>query len=130
MFGVINSETQAFWQSLANELSRQRPNVGRRVTVIGGRKYRGKLGVVVRHQVDRYEDAFRYGNEASQHYKQMAGRYGFVCMVREIQVDDDDGSLLDTGNVFWVKARYLAVDYPYTDPWEALGDALLAVANI
>lgn len=89
---AINSENREAWQALANEVSKDRPYVGRRVTVTGGRKHKGKSGEVVRHERDRYVDAFRYGNEAQHHMTQMRGRYGYVV-------------LIDTGTErFWTKA--------------------------
>lgn len=63
MFGVINEETRSGWQSIANMLSRQRPYVGRTGTIVRGRKLLGRRVTVIRHQIDRYEDVFRYGNE-------------------------------------------------------------------
>lgn len=93
---VLNERTREAWQAIANDLSKQRPYAGRRVRIVGGRKHKGKEGTVTRHQLDHYEDAFRYGGEASQHMAQMAGRDGYVVMVRP-----------DAGKPFWVKARFV-----------------------
>lgn len=89
---VINADTQAFWQDMANQLGANRPYVGRRIVVTSG-KHKGKEGFVTRHMKDRYgRDVFRYGGEANLHLREMEGRRGFVVMV-------------DTGTErFWVKA--------------------------
>ncbi len=94
----INSDTVDFWRQLANDLSAQRPSYGKRVRVTVGRKHIGKEGTVERHQVSRYGSAFRYGGEANLHMREMAGRDGFVCLVR------DDG-----GVAFWVPAENVEV---------------------
>jgi hypothetical protein len=91
----INEETRDFWQQLANDLSKQRPYPSRLVKVTGGRKHKGKEGVVVRHQYDKFSNAFRYGGDANLQMREMAGRAGFVCLV-------DAGS-----ERFWVKADYV-----------------------
>lgn len=115
MFGVINEETRGAWQSIADNLSRQRPYAGRKVEVVAGRKRKGQRGVVICHMADRYVDAFRYGNEAGHAYTEMAGRYGFVCRV-----------LFEDGREDWIKADRLACDHPYTHWSVALSDAILA----
>lgn len=94
---VINEETRAAWQRIADECGKQRPYRGRKVRVDGGRKHKGKIGTVVRHQLDQFYDVFRYGGEASHHMAQMAGREGYVVMVQP-----DDGC-----QRFWVKAHYV-----------------------
>jgi hypothetical protein len=115
MFGVINSETKSAWQGIADTVSRQRPSVGRRALVVGGRKLKGEPVTILRHQLDKYVDVFRYGNEASHHVRAMSGRRGFMCLVRT-----------DAGVEKWVKANYLACDYDYAHWSVALFDALLA----
>lgn len=91
---AITSENRDFWQTMANNASRQRPYVGRQVTIIRG-KHKGKSGKVIRHQTDRYVDAFRYGGEASNMLTSMEGRRGYVC-------------LIDTGTEkVWAKGNYL-----------------------
>jgi hypothetical protein len=94
---AINADTREVWQHIADELSKQRPYPGRMVTITGGRKHKGKRGKVLRHQQDRFFDAFRYGNEASAHMTEMAGRYGYVCLV------ENEANPTDK---FWVKADY------------------------
>ena len=91
---AINAETRDAWQSIADELSKQRPWPGRRVRVTGGRKHAGKEGTVLRHQVSKYNDVFRYASEAQAHMREMAGRSGFVVLV---QPDNDS-------KPFWVDA--------------------------
>jgi hypothetical protein len=90
---AITSENRDAWQALANDLDRNRPHVGRRVKVTGGRKYKGREGTVVHHMVSRFCDPFRYASDAQAHVREMAGRFGFVVRVR------DDG-----GAEFWVDA--------------------------
>lgn len=113
----MNADTRDFWQDIATRLSRQRPDPGKKVTVIHGKRYRGERAEVVQRIKDKYEDAFRYGGEANHHMREMAGRYGFVCRVR----------LASSGQLVWIKARYLMCDYSYSDCWTALADALQMV---
>lgn len=75
---VINDKTREAWQHIADESSKQRPCVGRRVRVDRGRKHKGKIGTVIRHQRDQFVNPFRYGSAASHHMVVMDGRYGFV----------------------------------------------------
>lgn len=91
---VINADNKDFWQDIANKLSINRPYVGRRVKVTGGRKHLGRMGTVIRHEYDRYSSAFRYGGDANMHMREMAGRYGFIVLIKP-----DDGA-----DNFWVKA--------------------------
>lgn len=110
---AINSDNAKGWQKIADNVSRQRPSPGKYALVLKGKKLQNQKVVVVRHQIDQYENAFRYGNEASHHLREMMGRTGFVCLVRNEQ-----------GEEKWVKARYLMVLYPYKHWTEALADAL------
>lgn len=112
---VINDDNKAGWQQIANDVSRQRPYVGRTATVIHGRKLQGEHVTVLKHQHDQYDrNAFRYGGDASLQLREMMGRSGFVCLVRS-----------DAGVERWIKARYLACDFQYTHWTIALSDALL-----
>lgn len=110
---AINQENARGWQIIADMLSRQRPYVGRWATVVRGKKLKGDRVKVLRHQIDQYEDVFRYGNEASHHMRAMDGRAGYVCLVET-----------EGGKRAWVKAKYLMCDYSYTDWTVALGDAV------
>jgi len=89
---AINSENADAWRDIAARISEQRPDVGRIVTVTRG-KHKGKRGKVTRHMLDKYSDAFRYASEAQATLREMAGRAGFVCLVR-----------FDDGTDGWVKA--------------------------
>lgn len=91
----ITSDNRDIWQKLADGLSAQRPYAGRRVTIVGGRKHKDKVGTVIRHQHDQYSDAYRYGNDAHHHLRDLRGRSGWVCLVR-----------FDDGSTGWVKADY------------------------
>lgn len=97
----INADTRSAWQAMADEASKTRPHPGRRVRIIGGRKHKGKVGTVVRHQVSQYGNAYRYGNDASHHLRDMRGRYGWTCLVRT-----------DLGEQFWVDADHTECDPP------------------
>lgn len=93
----ITSENRDAWQALADEASKQRPYPGRKVRITGGRKHKGKVGTVMRHQRDRFDaTAFRYGGEAALMLRDMEGRYGFCCLIQP-----EDGTA-----PFWVKADY------------------------
>lgn len=94
----MNTETADMWKQLAADAAAQRPIAGRRVRVTVGRKHLAKEGVVVRHIPDRYSDAFRYGNDASMHLREIQGRYGFVVQIRT-----------DSGESFWTKAQNVEV---------------------
>ncbi|AND75613.1 hypothetical protein [Nostoc phage A1] len=95
---AINSENREAWQVLATTLSNQNPGVGKNVKIVDGRKHKGKTGKVIKHQRDRYSDAFRYGDSATHHLREIKGRYGYVCLIKD-----------DTGSTFWVKAEYTEV---------------------
>lgn len=93
----INESTRDAWQHMADEASKQRPYVGRRVKVVQGRKRLGETGTVIRHERDRFQpDVWRYGTDASMHLRDMQGRRGFVCVVR-----------FDGGGKDWIKSQYL-----------------------
>lgn len=112
---TINSENAEAWRAIASALSRQRPIMGRRVIVVRGRKHRGETATVVGHYLDRFDrTTFRYGNEASYHMREMAGRSGYVCLVEGER------------DRFWVKAKYLAcIDASYEHWTAALADAVM-----
>lgn len=93
---VINDTTRDAWQSLANKLALDRPSVGKRVQVQRGKR-KGKQGIVTRHMLDKFSRAYRYGGDASHHFKDMAGRAGWCCLV-------------DTGTeTFWTKADNVTI---------------------
>jgi len=95
---AINENTVDFWKDMAKEASKVRPNPGRRVQIVKGRKHKGKEGVVLKNIQDRYYDAFRYGGEASHHMTAMYRREGFVVLVEQ-----------DSGKTFWVRADYTEI---------------------
>lgn len=80
---AINADTIEFWKDIAVKVSAQRPDPGRVVKVTGGRKHQGRMGKVIRHQVSKYRDPFRYASEAQAHLRQMTGRTGYVCLVED-----------------------------------------------
>lgn len=94
---IINADNREAWQSLANSASKEKPFVGRKVRIDNGRKHKGKIGEVMRHQQDKFWNAFRYGSPAQHMLTQMRGREGFVILVKT-QTEQ-----------FWVKAEYATV---------------------
>lgn len=98
---AINADTAKAWQEIANTLAVARPGVGRFVRSLTARgQAKGRSGVVIRHERDPFAvDAWRYGNEASMHMREMAGTYGFRVLVRDA-----------SGRTFWVSADRVALD--------------------
>ena len=95
---MIRSEDVAFWRSLADELSKLRPNPGKLVQIRAG-KHKGELGTVIRHQISKFSSAFRYGGDANLQMREMAGRQGFCCLVA-----------VTSGEQHWVDADKLIVE--------------------
>lgn len=95
---VITAENRDSWQSLANMVSKEKPDVGRTVRVLNG-KHKGKIGKVIRHQLDQYYNAYRYGSPAQHMLTDMMGRYGYVVLIET-----------PNGNI-WVKASNTMVCY-------------------
>jgi hypothetical protein len=93
---VINADNADAWRSLAKFVEKERPSVGKTVTVDKG-KHRGKTGVVERHMLDRYYDAYRYGSSAQHHMTDMRGRDGYVVLIRT------------ETETFWVKGNNVTV---------------------
>lgn len=94
---VINSENAQAWRDLAAELGATCPYVGRRVSIDKG-KHKGLRGIVERHQRSKFGNAYRYASEASAHFRDMAGRYGWCCLVKT-----------DAGAV-WVNAEHVTCE--------------------
>lgn len=78
---VITPENRDAWQELANSLSAQRPSKGKTVRILEG-KHKGKEGKVFFHAIDKWNDAYRYCNEAQAHMRDMAGRFGWRVGVK------------------------------------------------
>lgn len=95
---AITAENRDFWQDLANRLDADRPSAGRRVTVMLGRKNKGRTGIVLRHERSKYGQAYRYGSDASDHMRDMAGRYGWRVLIKT-----------GDGTTFWTEADYCLV---------------------
>lgn len=111
---MIRAEDRDFWQNMANKKALDFPHVGRRITIVAGRKHKGKTGTVRVHKRDQYSTAFRYGNDASLHLRDMAGREGFVVLV-------------DTNTErFWVKASYCLCEGRKQTPEQAYEKILRA----
>jgi len=111
---AINPDTKVFWQTLVDRFSRQRPNPGKVVTIIRGKKLLGQKATVIRHQIDKFDTStYRYGSDASHHMRDLEGRSGWVCL---IETDDGDRA--------WIKAKYLMCEWKYSTWYEALVDAI------
>lgn len=94
--------SKSYWQALADIA--QGPNAKRiyagiRVQVEGGRKHKGRTGLVTRHQESKFGYPFRYASGASLDLRHMMGRDGYVALVTP-----DDGK--DTVP-FWVACQHL-----------------------
>lgn len=100
---VITSENRGAWQELSNSLSAQRPSKGKTVQIVRG-KHKGKEGIVTWQGIDRFNNGYRYCNEAQAHMRDMAGRYGWKVRVQPYQ-----------GEAFFTKAEYTEVVMPITD---------------
>lgn len=87
--------TQQQGQELANRLSAYRPFVGRVVRVAEGRKHKGKIGRVTWHGVDKFSQAFRYGDAS---LTEVIGRHGYRV-----------GIEMENGERFFVPASYTMV---------------------
>lgn len=88
----ITAENAPAFQSLFNDVGRDKPRIGNTVRVQSG-KHKGKIGVVLRHMVSRYKNPFRYGSDASHAMTEARGRFGYVVLVRPYE-----------GDSFWVDA--------------------------
>jgi hypothetical protein len=89
------SMSQENGQALANSLAEGRPKVGMRVTVVEGRKHKGKVGEIVWHGVDQFRGR-QYGSPFQQSCANIMGTHGFRVGVRA-----------DDGEKFFVPATYV-----------------------
>ena len=64
------------WNKLSEQVSPQRPSVGKRVRVIEG-KYSGKEGTVFWHGVDKFNSPYRYATNEQCWLRELVGRSGF-----------------------------------------------------
>ena len=80
---VITSENRQAWQDLADDLSVNRPSIGKIVQVIKG-KHAGKVGRVVWHGRDKFSTAYHYCNEAQSHMRDMEGKAGWRVAIQTI----------------------------------------------
>src|SRR5690606_16246564 len=102
MSTAIHFGSSEYFGALRNvaEVNGDRIYAGLRVKVEGGRKYKGRTGVVTCHKRSRYEqDVFRYASGASLDLRIMLGREGFVALV----APDDDSD----PRPFWVACKHL-----------------------
>lgn len=77
--------------SLDPDIRAQRPDKGKHVQVITGKRS-GIQGVVVWHGVGKFDQKkWRYGSPMADHFTNIQGRYGFSVRIRS-----DDGALFYT----------------------------------
>lgn len=74
------------WQRVIKNTSHGRPSVGKRVVVTDGKKYKGKIGIVRWHGVNKYSDAFRYADNAQSAMREITGKWGY-----RVRVETDNG---------------------------------------
>lgn len=78
--------TEEFCQVL-RDVAKDRPNVGRTVRVIAGRKNVGAVGQVTWHGPDRFDKSRRYCDSYQNHLRDCMGKGGF-----RVRVKLEDGS--------------------------------------
>ena len=78
---TFTAENRAAWQKIADSASAQRPSVGKTVEIVGGRKYKGQVGVVVWHGVDKYSST-QYLSDARLALREINGREGYRVAVK------------------------------------------------
>lgn len=93
---MITAENAPVLQSLFNAVNRDKPDVGCTVRVLRG-KHTGKIGIVKKHMLSRYENPYRYGSAMQHHMIDARGRSGYTIL---IQQDDE---------TFWVPAKNVMV---------------------
>ncbi len=94
---VLTQENAPVIQSLLNSVAMDKPRIGCTVKILTG-KHAGKIGIVEKHIVSRFERAFRYGNEMSHYMAQARGRYGYAILVQP-----------EDAPTFWTKADNVMV---------------------
>jgi hypothetical protein len=82
----LTSISREQWQRLADDLSAQRPSVGKRVRVSSGKKFLGRVGIVRWHGPDKYARDY-YRTPAQLDLRDLRGRDGF-----RIRVESDGES--------------------------------------
>ena len=97
--GHIPFGSSEYWGALRDIAATDRIYQGLRIRVEGGRKHKGRTGIVTRHQRSAYSTALRYASGASLDLRIMRGRDGFVALV----TPDDDGD----PKQFWVPCEHL-----------------------
>lgn len=84
-FDPIGAAKDNAWKALneiAQEQFKLRPSVGKSVRVIGGRKHKGKEGIVFWHGRNPYERTSRSGSDLGRAMIDARGTHGFRCGVR------------------------------------------------
>lgn len=80
-----------------------RPYTGLKIEVVGGKKYRGVRGTVVRHIKDKYDRFWSYYQSGT--LVEMRERNGYIGYVVWIEPDQPDAD--GNRDRFWVKAEYI-----------------------
>ena len=113
-----NAEYWKGMQAIASNktINDQRPSVGRYIQVNRPKsKKHGLEGVVLRHEVTRYDkEKWYYGGSNMAMMREVMGRYGYSIKVRTPE-----------GNTFWVDADWVDVISPPAEddgvhPYEGL----------
>lgn len=94
---MITAENAPVLQRLFNEVNKDKPAVGCTVRVFTG-KHTGKIGVVKKHILSRFENPYRYGSPMSHHMLAARGRSGYAVLITSYD-----------GETFWVPAKNVTV---------------------
>lgn len=77
---LITAENAPILQEIFNEVSKERPSVGRTVRIMRGR-YAGKIGIVRRHALSSFGNAYRHAEGLQAHMMDARGRRGWYVQV-------------------------------------------------
>jgi hypothetical protein len=92
---TFTPENRQMFQSLFDSVAPKRPDVGKRVTVNSG-KHKRKCGIVTWHGVNKFSDAWRYGNDAEISLREAMGKFGYRV---RIQPDEGEPFFVEANNV-------------------------------
>lgn len=96
---MSDSIQPAAWDALVNQVSPQRPSIGKTVKVTQG-KHTGRTGKVFWHGVDKYDSSWRYCTPHQHWLREAVGRHGYRI-----------GIVTDTGEKFFVAADKVVVTH-------------------
>jgi len=102
-FDPIGAARDRAWVAIGEmakgDLALKRPSVGKGVKVIGGRKHKGKTGVVFWHGIDQHAQPFRYGSDMQHVMRQARGRNFYRCGIKT-----------ESGEKFFLPAEHVRVN--------------------